>query len=345
MKKLLLTLAVAAAAGLAVESRAQGDRYTVPTGEISASDPFVLADPSDNTYYLYSTGGGGRILSRASKDLRMWTEPFVVMEFPETHWAGSRAPSWATEVFHYQGKYYLFTTSHNDATLIESIPGRCDIPRRATQIYVADSPRGPFVDFTGGRQHTPLDWASLDGTLWVEDGVPYMIFCHEWLQTIDGTMEAVRLPDDLGVPTEAPFQLFRASNAPWPQDLRAMGGLTNGLLLPGWVTDGCWLFRTQTGRLGMLWSSWGTEDRYALGVSYSESGRLAGPWIHEEKPIFEANGGHGMLFRTFDGKLMLSLHWVNPLTVRATRRPAFLEMDDSGDRLVIRKEPGARVIY
>jgi hypothetical protein len=27
---------------------------------------------------------------------------------------------------------------------------------------------------------------ALDGTLWVEDGVPYMIFCHEWIQITDG---------------------------------------------------------------------------------------------------------------------------------------------------------------
>ena len=324
---------------------AQAEQYTVPTGTITASDPFVLADPTDNTYYLYSTGGRGRIMARASKDLKMWTEPFTVMEFPASHWAGSNAPSWATEVIPYKGKYYLFTTSHNLDEIVESIPGRYDIPRRATQIYVSDSPRGPFVDFTNNQQHTPLGWAALDGTLWVEDGVPYMIFCHEWLQTIDGTMDAVRLPDDLGIPTEEPFLLFRASDALWTKELRDMGGLTNGLLIPGWVTDGCWLFRTQTGRLGMLWSSWGTEYRYALGVSYSESGKLAGPWVHEEKPIFEANGGHGMLFRTFDGKLMISFHWVNPLETRASRRPAFLEMDDSGDRLVFKKEPASLVIY
>ena len=29
----------------------------------------------------------------------------------------------------------------------------------------------------------------LDGTLWVEDGKPYMIYCHEWVETVDGEMD------------------------------------------------------------------------------------------------------------------------------------------------------------
>jgi hypothetical protein len=38
---------------------------------------------------------------------------------------------------------------------------------------------------------------TLDGTLWVEDELPYMVFCHEWVQIKDGTVESVRLKDDL----------------------------------------------------------------------------------------------------------------------------------------------------
>ena len=328
MKRLLL--AALAATGLLATTRAQ-ETYDVPITSIRCSDPFILADASDHTYYMYSSGGGGRVMGRASKDLQNWTEPFTVMQFPATHWAGDRAASWAAEVHRYRGKYYLFTTSHTRETMV-SLPGRGDIPHRATQIYVADSPRGPFRDFTGNKPHTPWDWAALDGTLWIEDGVPYMVFCHEWLQTVDGTMELVRLPDDLGVPTEAPVTLFKASDAPWSGEMLELGEKTNGMDIGGYVTDGPWIFRTQTGRLGMLWSSWGKE-RYAIGVAYSQSGSVKGPWIQEEKPLFEDNGGHGMLFRTFDGKLKLSMHWVDPRDERPGRRPVIRDVDDSGDRL------------
>lgn len=309
--------------------------HIVPLHSIHASDPFIFADKKDSVYYMYSSGGGGKVMARTSKDLQMWSQPFVVMQFPAAHWAGEKAPSWAAEVHFYKGKYYLFTTSHNKE-VIEHLEGRYDIPRRATQIYVADSPKGPFHDFTNNRQHTPRSWASLDGTLWVEDGIPYMVFCHEWLQTVDGTMEAVRLPDDLGVPTEKPFTLFKASDAKWSKEMTSIGEKTNGLDLPGNVTDGPFLFKTKTGRLGMLWSSWGAK-RYAMGVAYSSSGKITGPWIQEEEPIYKENGGHGMLFHTFDGRFMLSLHWVDPADNRPFRKPMMIEMDDSGERLVIKK--------
>ena len=322
----------------ACSTERQKETYDVPLSSIRCSDPFIYADSGDSTYYMYSTGGGGRVMARASKDLTNWTEPFTVMSFSDKHWAGDKAASWASEVHHYNGKYYLFTTSHSDET-IESIPGRCDIPHRATQIYVADSPRGPFKDFTG-RAHTPDDWAALDGTLWVEDGIPYMIFCHEWLQTTDGPMELVQLPEDLGVPAGKPVTLFKASDAVWSGEMLELGEKTNGLDLGGHVTDGPWLFRTQTGRLGMLWSTWGRQG-YSIGAAYSASGSVKGPWIQEDEPLYSDNGGHGMLFRTFDGDLKLCMHRVDERDEFPGRRPVFLDVDDSGNRLAIlpEKEP------
>ena len=38
---------------------------------------------------------------------------------------------------------------------------------------------------------------ALDGTFYVENEVPYVIYAHEWIQTLDGTMEAIRLAPDL----------------------------------------------------------------------------------------------------------------------------------------------------
>ena len=336
MKKTLLTILTAFCAAL--PSLAQ-EVYNVPISSIRCSDPFIYPDPTDNTYYMYSTGGGGRVMSRASKDLVNWTEPFEVMRFTDSHWAGSRAPSWAAEMHYYKGRYYLFTTSHSSET-IETIPGRGDIPHRATQIYVADSPRGPFRDFTGNRAHTPDDWAALDGTLWIENGVPYMVFCHEWLQTVDGTMDLVRLPDDLGVPTEKPVTLFKASDAKWSGEMLELGEKTNGKDIGGNVTDGPWVFRTKTGRLGMLWSTWGKE-RYSIGVAYSASGSVKGPWIQEPAPLFSDNGGHGMLFRTFEGDLKLCMHWVDERDEFPGRRPVIRDVDDSGDRLTIVPEKEA----
>lgn len=333
MKSIIKLSAVVIALSVSAFAMAQ-DEYSVPISQIRCSDPFILANAADSTYYMYSTGGGGRVMGRASKDLQNWTAPFVVFQFTPEHWAGERAASWASEVHMYKGKYYLFTTSHS-SEIIESIPDRYEIPHRATQIYVADSPRGPFKDFTGNKAHTPDDWASLDGTFWVENGVPYMIFCHEWLQCVDGTMELVRLPDDMSVPQEKPRTLFKASEAKWSAEMNAVQNKTYGLQLGGNVTDGPFIFRTGTGRLGMLWSSWNAHDMYAIGVAYSMTGSIQGPWIQEDKPVFKDNGGHGMLFHTFDGKLKLCMHWVDPKDERPSRKPVLLNVDISTDRLIL----------
>ena len=50
--------------------------------------------------------------------------------------------------------------------------------------------------------------------------------------------------------------------------MNSIGEATFGMKMPGWVTDGRQMFRTRTGRLGMLSSSWG-EHRYAQGVDDS----------------------------------------------------------------------------
>ncbi|UKI17739.1 MAG: hypothetical protein L6V80_06255 [Bacteroidales bacterium] len=42
-----------------------------------------------------------------------------------------------------------------------------------------------------------MDEMALDGTLWVEDGKPYMVYCHEWVQVMDGEMKVVELTRDL----------------------------------------------------------------------------------------------------------------------------------------------------
>lgn len=53
----------------------------------------------------------------------------------------------------------------------------------------------------------------------------------------------------------------------------------------------------------MLWSSLG-EHRHAQGIAYSASGSIKGPWVQEQEAFKGDNSGHGMLFRTFEGRLL-----------------------------------------
>ena len=170
----------------------------------------------------------------------------------------------------------------------------------------------------------PVDMMTLDGTFWVEDGVPYMVFCHEWVQITNGSIEYIRLKDDLSETVGEPITLFHGAEAPW-----ARTGKQNG----NTVTDGPYLYKGKTGKLYMVWSSSGAKG-YTEGISVSASGKLAGPWTHQAQPVFGDNGGHGMLFTTFDGRLMNVLHSPNG----PAARPRIFQMEDTGDTLQIVKE-------
>ena len=53
---------------------------------------------------------------------------------------------------------------------------------------------------------------------WDNDGKPYMIYCHEWLQNWNGTMEKIELKPDLSGSIGKGKILFRASDSPWSRE-------------------------------------------------------------------------------------------------------------------------------
>jgi hypothetical protein len=125
--------------------------------------------------------------------------------------------------------------------------------------------------------------------------------------------------------------LFRASDSPWSREKDEQGNDK-----PNKVTDGPYLFLTATGRLGMIWTSW-VYDVYTQGVAYSQSGTLNGPWVQEKEPITPPNYGHGMLFHTLNGKLLMAIHSHKAANDRTVRVPHLFEADLSGDKLVVGK--------
>ena len=259
-----------------------------------------------------------------STDLENWTGPTPVFSFPKRFWADYQV--WAPEVHKYKDRYYLFVTlSSTDIlkapppTTHEKWPQQV---KRGTQILVADSPEGPFIPFRN-KAHTPADWSALDGTLHVEDGIPYMVFCHEWTQIGDGSMEVVQLSEDLSEPVDVPLTLFHAGEASWVVPV----------LEQGKVTDGCFLYTTGNGQLIMLWSSIG-EKGYAMGQAISQSGFIIGPW-EDGGLLFEENGGHGMIFESFEGELILCFHQPN---VSPQERAQLYRIADEDDRLVLRSK-------
>ena len=237
---------------------------------------------------------------------------------------------WAAEIHAYKGRYYYFATFTNQSTKIPNGSGGTT-DRRASHVLVSDAPDGPFVPMKDSV-YLPADKSTLDATLWTDkDGKPYMVYCWEWLQNNDGTIEKIELKPDLSGTVGSGTILFRASASPWSREKDK-----NGKDRPNKVTDGPYLFTTGTGKLGMIWTSW-IYGVYTQGVAYSQSGTLDGPWLQEATPITPSHYGHSMLFQTFGGKWLMSIHSHKEVSGRYVRVPHLFEVDLSGDKLVVGK--------
>ena len=313
------------------ESGTQASESLLKTENIRIRDPFIYADQTNKTYYMYAQSANRAdsdftgVEVYTSQDLMNWTPPRPVLTLPDN--AGIKAV-WAPEMHQYNGKFYLFVTLTDKETLDENKPVEEDswpgMHIRGTHIFYADSPLGPFQPFKE-TSHTPENWMALDGTLFVEEGNPYMVFCHEWVQIIDGTMDYIQLSDDLSGTIGEPQLMFKASGAPGARQSPDLGK----------VTDGCFLYRSQqSDRLFMIWSSILPEKGYCVLLSHSESGKINGPW-KEQKIIYEKNGGHGMIFSSFDGQLLMTLHQPNN---SPGERLHLFQIIDSGETMDIIKE-------
>lgn len=302
--------------------------------DINIRDPYILPDAKSRVYYMYqssSTSENGRsyggVVAWKSRDLKTWEGPIRVFDVPRDNWITGGV--WAPEVHKYKGKYYLFATLNSDVRWKGQKQGHPAYNHRATQIFWSKSPEGPFLPFESKQPHTPLDEMCLDGTLWVEDGTPYMIYCHEWVETLDGEMDVVALKKDLSATVGEHQRLFCASAAEW-----STGGGTAFEGMKSYVTDGCFLYRTKTGKLLMLWSSF-CDGPYAVGIASSDTGKVTGPWRQQKEPLF-VNGGHSMVFEDFEGRLCLVLH--SPNSPSGKERAHIYELEDLGDTLKIKGE-------
>jgi len=299
--------------------------------DIPVHDPFILPHATDQTYYLYTSGTPHftdlprcGVLMYKSKNLSEWEGPYVVFTVPDGAWAHPQHGTWAPEVHEYKGKYYLFVTLHNEDAVFADVPdARRTNHLRGTSIAVADSPEGPFALLKTDGPVPPARFMTLDGTLYVdESGRPWMVYCHEWIQIVDGTFEAIPLKEDLSEADGDPIHLFKASDAPWINAERKPSAEPSV-----YVSDGCQLYRTEGGHLVMLWSSY-NERGYVQTIARSTTGKLEGPWEQLEPLVYE-DSGHGMLFRTFEGTRLLILH--QPFRMPESRAKIY-EMEDLKER-------------
>lgn len=278
--------------------------------QINIRDPFVLYE--GGKYYMYGTRAKnfglcvGGVDVYLSEDMENWSDPIEC--FNSEEFGLNRDANWSPEVHNYKGKYYMFITLTQGNGL------------RGTYSLCADSPFGPFKPNSNGAV-TPHEWECLDGTLYIEDGVPYLVFCHEHTQIIDGTVCYARLSESLDSLVGEVVTMFSASSV--DRVCAIEGG--------HYVTDGPFMYRSKTDELFMIWSSF-IAGRYAeLAVKFKD--KKLGLEFEHIAPLIDDNGGHGMIFSDDNG-LYFTYHVPNTNTLE---RPEFYPIEDLGDSLRLKK--------
>lgn len=280
--------------------------------EINIRDPFILKD--GDTYYLYGTRAnnfGTKVNGfdvYRTKDLVDFSEPKVC--FDSEKWGMNRGVNWAPEVHKYNNEYYMFATFTKENGL------------RGVYILKSDKPDGEYKPHSDGAV-TPDEWECLDGTLYIsKNNEPYLVFCHEHTQIIDGTVCYIKLSEDLTHSIGEPVYMFSGSTPEWA-DKKPDG--------EHYITDGPFMYRTSGGELLLIWSTF-VNHMYCQCVAKSSNGELDGKFIHLP-PIITNDGGHGMIFKA-DDKLYLTFHTPNK---SLEERPTFKELIDTGDSIKIKE--------
>ena len=278
--------------------------------QINIRDPFVVYE--NGKYYLYGTRatdfgyrtGGFDVY--ISEDLNHWREPSIC--FDSEKYGLNEGVNWAPEVHKYKGKYYMFATFTQKNGL------------HGTYSMQSESLMGPFVPCSKGAL-TPNEWECLDGTLYIDEaGVPYLVFCHEHTQIKDGTVCYARLSEDLTATEGETVTLFCASSYE----------LVDPVKSDHYVTDGPFLYRSKTGELFMIWSSF-IKGKYAEFALKFKDGKL-GTEIEHQKPLLDNDGGHGMIFS--DGSnTYFTYHTPNK---SLSERPEFRLFEDNGDTVAVK---------
>lgn len=280
--------------------------------ELRIRDPFILND--GGKYYLYGTTrmpedgvceGDFGFDAYVSSDLLEFDGPISVFE--QTQDFFGVCDYWAPEVYKVGSAYYM----------LASFKGREGL--HGIGILRAESPLGPFVPHSK-MPITPREWAAIDGTLYFENGVPYMVFVHEWSQIVDGTMCYAELSADLTHLVSEPVTMLAASDNPFGRPSRLRDGRE------GYITDGPCLYKTMSDELYMLWSMKG-ERGYMECAYKSKDGTLFGKF-EPECLIYGDDGGHGMIFEDRDGNKKFILH--TPNTRELERAKIFSLIEKSG---------------
>lgn len=278
----------------------------INVNNIRIRDPYIVA--TNGLYYMYSSNDNTipnpqnalRMVVYISEDMVNWSEPKVAFEYIPTDLTKIKAELWATEVHFYKGKYYAFMSFRNHTE------------KRGTYIAVSDKPDGKFV-LMSDSPLTPLENSCIDGTLYLENDIPYIVYSLDWpyhyvpqKKAYVGEIWARELSKDLSKGIGKPFKLFSSDDCPisraTPHHM-----IYNDEKIVRYGSDAPFLIRLSNNQLMITWSPY-LQNNYVVLGAISKSGSIKDHWEHLAEPIFDDNGGHAMFFKDYDGTMKMCIH-------------------------------------
>ena len=296
-------------------------------------DPFIF--PYDGKYYMpafHPKKAYTCVILYVSDDLENWEEVGDIYEIDQDGWA--KEDVWAPELYLYNGKFYLFVSHMGKHGL------------RGTQVAICDSVDGKYLPLVN-RPITPMDKSCIDATFIVTDGKPYIFYSRDWPNNYNkerdcfiGQIWGAEVSEDLKEIVGEPFLVFNADESDLTKDCpNHLHYFHADKFDVRYGSDGPFVKEMSNGALCLIWSPI-LDWNYVVLSAVSDNGNPRGPWRHINAPVFDNNGGHGMLFTDFDGSVKLTLHnnQYNQVVPVGLERTVIFETKETKDGYVITKE-------
>lgn len=287
-------------------------------------NPFITYDAKTNGYYMVADGG----CMWTSKDLRHWNGPFEVLRHDTASWIGASPVITSPEIHKYNNRYYYMATFEVPGCTVNDAAG-VPFTRRSCVALVADSIAGPYRTIDGKSDLLVVEEMAAHPTFCTDErNVGYMIYNHQGEQNGDATVQIVRFTPDLGRRMGEAYVMFTASQNSWS---RSNDG--KGQFAP--LMDSPHLFYTGDYTMGILFNTYIGDER-AVGVAYSQTATLNGPWVIDGKPLLADGAAMTTMFKDYDGTMVMVATVETVLDGRKRRVPRLFKMDSQFDKLEVK---------
>ena len=298
---------------------------TVSIDTMSVENPFITYDRESNMYYMVADGG----YMWMSKNMHLWHGPYNVLMQNPSVWTNKATAVFSPEIHRFNGKFYYMASFERADTLVAGTDG-VPFPRRSCIALVSDKLTGPYMTIDVAGNLLDEREKAIHPTFCTDDyGAGYMIYNHDASQNGDGTVQIVRFTEDLGRRMGEAYVMFTASRNSWS---RAADG-DKETFSP--IMEAPYLFMTEGGRMGILFTTYIGEEK-ALGVAYTESGHLDGPWVIEPQPFMTGNVGGAMMFTDYDGTRVMVVQKDTVIDGVEKHLPRLFKMETQFEKLQIK---------